>query len=95
VLWRELVIHQRDQARRIERLLEDLRGARVVRRDLLWQLIDELDDARPHSRAAAAAARGLLVLVEAGRSDDEDIGFELDRIARLVGLATPPRALSA
>ena len=79
--------------RRVELLLTELRHERHVRRALLWELVDELDDAVPKVKAAAAAARGLLVLVEAEISA-EDFTLELDRIATLAGIGAPAQAMT-
>jgi hypothetical protein len=79
--------------RRIELLLTELRYERHVRRALLWELVDELDDSVPKLKVAGAAARGLLVLSEAAISA-EDFVFELDRIAALVGLEVPAHAMA-
>lgn len=88
------VIKTRDQVGRIERILNELRSEGHVRRDLLWELIDEIDDATPQPTAAAGAARGLLVLVEAELRGD-DFACELDRIANLLGLSAPAQAMTA
>ena len=70
------------QGGRIELLLTKLRCERHVQRTLLWELIDELDETAPPPKTAAEAARGLLVLLEAGISGD-DFSSELDRIVNL------------
>jgi hypothetical protein len=79
--------------RRIELLLTELRYERHVRRALLWELVDELDEALPHVKSAAAAARGLLILVEAEISGD-DFASELDRIAALAGVERPAQTMA-
>jgi hypothetical protein len=81
------------QSRRIELLLTGLRYERHVRRALLWELVDELDEALPHLKSAAAAARGLLILLEAEISGD-DFASELDRIAALAGVDAPTQAMT-
>jgi hypothetical protein len=81
------------QSRRIELLLNELRYERHVRRALLWELVDELDEALPHVKSAATAARGLLILVEAEIGGD-DFASELDRIAVLAGVEKPAQAMA-
>lgn len=76
------------QCRRIELLLTELRYERHVRRALLSELIDELEDFVPQMRKAAAAGRGLLLRVDAG-INHEEFGREVDRIAALAGLDAP------
>ncbi len=76
-----------NRVRRIELLLNELRYERHVRRALLNELVDEidqLDGASPRKGPAAIAARRLLSAVEAGEPLRDFVG-ELDHVADLMG----------